>query len=114
MSIQSTESKGRTSKVLPFNKLNSVVEKGANLNLSGTKVPAFGVSSIPQLKKGKFEVIWHFGLLQPQISVSSSGDVRPLTYQTWTVQGFPQCVYIYHLHLHPPLSQGTRLKTDTI
>ena len=43
----------------PSLKINCIVEKGANLNLSSAKVPAIRINSIPQLRKEESEVIQH-------------------------------------------------------
>ena len=60
-----------------------IVERGANLNLSSKKVSAVHISSVPQLNKGKFELIWHFGLFQFRISSSSFGIPRDLNLSGW-------------------------------
>ena len=50
---------------------SSIVEKGGNLNLPCIKVPALCISSIPWLNKDKSEFIRDLGLLQLQTSSSS-------------------------------------------
>ena len=61
-------------------KFNSIAEKKkkkkTNLDLYGLKVPAFRISSIPWLNKGKFERIQNFRLLQLRIRPSSFGVLR--------------------------------------
>ena len=52
------------------NKFNSTIEKGANLNLTGMKVPAVRINSVLKLNTGKYEFTWHFGL--PQLRIGSS------------------------------------------
>ena len=44
-----------------------IVERGTNLNLSSKKVSAVHITSVPQLNKGKFELIQQFRLLQLQV-----------------------------------------------